>query len=321
MNSSFNIYEYDHYIVLFSGGKDSTACFLCLLHQRVPKRKIELWHHLVDGRGQHFIDWECTEDYCRKFAAAFGIPIFFSWKEKGFEGEMLRYNRPTKPNWFETPEGVFKSGGLGKPNTRLLFPQLSENLAVRWCSSYLKIDVGKTALINQKRFESKRILILSGERAQESFARKHHAYFEKDPSDNRSGKKNIRHVNRWRPVHQWSERQIWGIIRHYKVVPHPCYYLGYHRCSCKFCIFGSPNQIATSAFLSPVQFKKITQYEKGFSKTIHPGIDLKKYSEKGIIFNAVHKHSKIAIQAVSPIYTLPIFTDNWNLPDGAVTDF
>lgn len=317
MHSSFNIHEYDPYIIMFSGGKDSTACFLHLLDLGVPKHKIELWHHLVDGKGNHLMDWECTEDYCRKFAEAFTIPIFFSWKEEGFEGEMNRENRPTKPNWFETPDGLFYSGGMGKANTRLLFPQLSDNLSVRWCSAYLKIDVGKTALINQKRFEGKRILILSGERAQESFARRHYAYFEKDPADNRSGKKSIRHVDRCRIIHQWSEKQVWEIIRKHKVVVHPCYYLGYSRCSCKFCIFGSPDQISSSAFLSPQYFRKIVQYEKRFGKTIHRGIDLKKYAKKGVMFKSIRKLPEIAAQAVNPIYSLPIFTNHWILPSGA----
>ena len=37
--------EYDHIIVLFSGGKDSAAAYYRLLEMGVPKNKIELWHH------------------------------------------------------------------------------------------------------------------------------------------------------------------------------------------------------------------------------------------------------------------------------------
>lgn len=37
--------DYDLIIVLFSGGKDSLACYLKLLEMGVPKEKIELWHH------------------------------------------------------------------------------------------------------------------------------------------------------------------------------------------------------------------------------------------------------------------------------------
>lgn len=302
---------------MFSGGKDSTACFLRLLDLKIPKRKIELWHHLVDGRGEHLMDWECTEDYCRKFAAAFNVPIYFSWKEGGFKGEMLRENQPTKPNYFETPEGISYSGGKGKQNTRLLFPQLSEDLRVRWCSSYLKIDVGKTALINQLRFEKKRILILSGERAEESRSRSHYAFLEPDKSDNRNGTNKIRHVDRCRIIHSWKEQDVWKIIERYQVIVHPCYYLGYKRCSCKWCIFASPDQVATSAYLSPYQFRKLLHYEKLFRKTIHPGIDLKTYEEKGTVFKAAITYFDIAAQSINHTYPLPIFTKHWVLPAGA----
>ena len=70
--NNYNIHNYDKYIVTFSGGKDSMACFLHLLEHGVSIDKIELWHQEIDGRGEHFFDWEITPDYCRKFAEAFG---------------------------------------------------------------------------------------------------------------------------------------------------------------------------------------------------------------------------------------------------------
>ena len=64
--------EYDLIVVLFSGGKDSTACFLKLLELGVPKEKIELWHHDIDGGNPtRHMDWRCTGNYVRAFAKAF----------------------------------------------------------------------------------------------------------------------------------------------------------------------------------------------------------------------------------------------------------
>jgi hypothetical protein len=40
-----NPLDYDHVVVAFSGGKDSTAAFLHLLECNIPKSRIELWHH------------------------------------------------------------------------------------------------------------------------------------------------------------------------------------------------------------------------------------------------------------------------------------
>lgn len=245
--------SYDKIIIYFSGGKDSLACLLFILWLGVALSKIELWHHEIDGReGSTLMDWTITPDYCRKVAAAFGLPIFFSWKVGGFEREMLRHNSLTAPTRFEIPnEGVKQVGGTrGKPNTRLKFPQVSANLSVRWCSAYLKIDVGAAAIRNQKRFNDSRTLTISGERAEESPARAKYETFESDRADNR-GKwitqlnayehlpqmvfkpsKSKRHVDRWRPIHGWSEAEVWAIIKKYRVNPHPAYWLGWGRVSC-----------------------------------------------------------------------------------------
>ena len=143
--------SYDKYIVSFSGGKDSTATFLYLLEHGVPVERIELWHQEIDGREKTFFDWEITPDYCRRFAEAFGVAIYFQWKEGGFYRELVRKNSLTAPNCFELPYGgIDRTGGQrGKLSARSKFPQCSPDLKVRWCSSYLKIDVCSSAIINQ----------------------------------------------------------------------------------------------------------------------------------------------------------------------------
>lgn len=117
-----NLDSYDHIIVYFSGGKDSLACLLHLLELGVPKDKIELWHHDVDGREGSRMkkDWPITRDYCRAAAEALGIDLYFSWRMGGFEREMLRENARTAPTRFETPSGAIgQAGGTrGKLNTR-----------------------------------------------------------------------------------------------------------------------------------------------------------------------------------------------------------
>lgn len=239
--------SYDYIIVAFSGGKDSLACVLHLLELGVPRERIELWHHDVDGReGSTLMDWPCTRDYCRKVAEALGVRLFFSWKVGGFEREMLRDASATAPIAFETPDGVKYTGGKGKPNTRLQFPQVAADLSVRWCSAYLKIDVGAAAIRNQERFNGSRTLFVTGERAEESASRARYESFEPHRSDSRTGRK-ARHVDQWRPVHSWSERDVWDIIKRWRVNPHPAYRLGWGRVSCAACIFGSPDQWASEA--------------------------------------------------------------------------
>lgn len=306
------ITDYDKYIVAFSGGKDSLACFLYLLDNGVDKSKIELWHHLVDGQKNTLMDWECTEDYCRKIAEYFGVQIFFSWKEGGFEREMTRNNSLTAPVYFETPEGLCKTGGtLGKKSTRMKFPQVSPDLSVRWCSSYLKIDVCSAAIRNQKRFVGINTLLLSGERAEESKARAGYKTFERDRAD----LKDKRNVFRFRPIKEWSERKVWMIIKKYKITPHPCYYLGFSRCSCKFCIFGNSDQFATANLISPDKSKILQDYESSFGHTLKRNETIKDLITKGNPYQSVTDDLKKL--ATSKVYYGSIISKNWVLPSGA----
>ncbi len=308
--------QYDKTIIAFSGGKDSLACLLHVLDCGVEKSKIELWHHEIDGcEGSNLMDWRITPDYCKKVAEAFGVPIFFSWKVGGFEGEMLRENSLTQPTKFETPGGEVKQiGGVrGKQNTRRKFPQVSVNLSVRWCSAYLKIDVCSAAIRNQKRFNNSKTLVVTGERAEESAARANYKTFEADRSDNRDGR-NKRHVDHWRPVHGWNEVKVWKIIEKYKVNPHPAYLLGWGRVSCQFCIFGSDDQWASAFEVSPERCKKITAYETEFGLTIHRTKPVNQRIEMG---NAYQMKAETVALANSKEYTDDIFIQDWTLPTGA----
>lgn len=309
--------SYDYYIVAMSAGKDSLACLLYLLDNDIPKDKIELWHHCVDGKDAEngLMDWPVTEDYCRKLADAFGVPLFFSWKKDGFEGEMLRENAKTKPTFFETPEGTFQSGGTGgKLGTRRQFPQLAASLSSRWCSSYLKIDPSSKAITGQLRFAHKRTLFVTGERAQESPARSKYLAFEPHRTDRRSGRLG-RHVDHFRPVHAWKEEAVWEIIERYKVRPHPAYQLGWGRLSCMSCVFASSAQWASIKLIDPDRFERIAAYEEEFGKTIH--------RKKSIREQVVDKRPYESISAdrtaiaMSRSYKESIFMDSWCLPAGA----
>lgn len=311
---------YDKFLVMFSGGKDSTALVLLLLDLGVPKDKIELWHHDIDGHGPTFMDWECTPAYCRAFARAFGLPIYFSWKGGGFEQEMNRENSLTAPTFFECPTDVpgitvtrSAGGTQGKPGTRRKFPQVSPDLSVRWCSSYLKIDVGATAIRNQDRFNNSRTLVLSGERAEESPARAKYKVFEVDRADSRKGRAK-RHVDRWRPIHTWSSVDVWKTIERYSVRAHPAYYLGWGRVSCKFCIFGSANQFASAYAISEHQANRIIKYEQDFGKTIKRDKTLVELIASGTPYEM---ELEDITAATGYNYDQDIIMQDWQQPSGA----
>ena len=321
---NINLHSYDHIIVAFSGGKDSIASFLYLLDHGVDKDKIELWHHCVDGKeGSTMMDWACTEDYCRKFAEAFGVKMLFSWKEGGFEREMLRNGQKTAPNHFEyfNEDNIIEcgiSGGTsGKDGTRRKFPQVSPDLSVRWCSAYLKIDVCTAAINNQPRFIGKKTLVVTGERAQESAARSKYKTFEPDRADNRNGKRIIRLVDHLRPVHAFLEEDVWEMLKKYNVNPHPAYRLGWGRLSCIACIFGSNNQWASLNKINPAQAERIANYEKEFGVTIKRKLSIPEVIAKGIPYEM---DDDVKIQGLSHEYYQPIFVEEWTLPSGAFAE-
>ncbi len=303
--------DYDHYIVFFSGGKDSLAVLLNLIDQGVDKSKVELWHHDIDGReGSRLMDWPCTRDYCRKVAGALGLKIYYSWRQGGFEREMNRNESLTAPVSFETPDGLKQSGGTtGKPNTRLKFPQVSADLSVRWCSAYLKIDVCSIALSQQTRFDGKKILVLSGERAEESTARAGYAEVEEHRRNC-----NKRLVHQWRSVHAWSRYEVWEIIGRWKINPHPAYRLGFGRVSCMKCIFGSANQWASVRQIDPEGVEAIADYEGAFGKTIHRTKTVHHLCQEGTPYDM--KRADITA-ALSETFDEPVIMDTWAMPAGA----
>lgn len=317
---NFDLHSYDKYIVSFSGGKDSTALLLYLLDNSVPCDRIELWHQEIDGRSESLFDWEVTPDYCRKLGEAFGIPVFYQWRTGGFKKEMLRNNELTAPICFELPGGEIKQiGGIkGKPNTRLKFPQQSASLKVRWCSAALKIDVCSAALRNQERFRNIRTLVLSGERGEESKQRSTYAILEPDKADLRNGKEYFRHIDRYRPIRDWKESQIWDIMEKYRVRAHPCYFMGFGRCSCKFCVFGNQHQFASAACISKHQANDLIQFEKDFGYTLKRDTDLSTLIQKGEPYESITP--ELALLATSYEYNRSIIIpdgEKWMIPAGA----
>jgi 3'-phosphoadenosine 5'-phosphosulfate sulfotransferase (PAPS reductase)/FAD synthetase len=306
---------YDRICIAFSGGKDSLALLLHVLELGVPKHKIELHHHLVDGReGSTLMDWPITESYCEEIAKAFGVPLTFSWREGGIEQEMLREQTATGAVFIPDGEGHRRLGGDGPAGTRRKFPQVSADLSVRWCSGVAKIDCFSRYLNNHPKFTQGKTLVLTGERAQESSARSRYQVFEPHRCDLRNGRKVKRHIDVWRAVHSWSEQQVWEIIERWRVCAHPCYWLGWGRASCRACVFGGKDEWATIRVIAPQQFAQIVNYEREFKVTIHRKDSVEVRAEQGTPFNTDPYWVELAN---SQHFNRSVFMDPWTLPPGA----
>ena len=319
--------SYDRILVAFSGGKDSLAALLKTLRMLdehgIDRSKVELHHHDVDGDGAIFMDWEITRGYCEAVAAHLELPLLYSYKIGGFQREMNREESPTAPIRFEVlredgTKEMREVGGDGPNGTRQKFPQVSADLSVRWCSGYLKIDVMARLITNQDRFNRSRTLVITGERAQESAARSKYLTFEPHRTDRRSGRL-ARHVDHWRPIHDWSEEQVWDIIKDFGIVPHVAYQLGWARLSCITCIFGSPDQWATIKHVFPERFEQIAGPEEKFGVTIRRNGSVREIADKGTPYEAALASPGLVALANSREWTQPICVapEAWQLPAGA----
>jgi hypothetical protein len=311
--------SYDHVEVGMSGGKDSMACLLHLLDLGVPRQKITCQHHLVDGReGSELFDWPVTEGYCEAVCRALGVKLTFSWREGGLERELLRTNAPTAPVWIPVADGGHRRlGGQGPDGTRRRFPQVSASLATRWCSPAAKIDVFARYLCNEPKFLGSRTLVVTGERAQESRARARYQVFERHRCDTRASPRVPRHVDVWRAVHGWSERRVWDLLKKWRLVPHPAYFLGWSRTSCRACIFGGKNQWASVRAIAPAQFRRVAEYEREFGVTIHRSKSVVELADAGTPYRLDPKWVEIGN---SRVFDHPVFMEPWVLPQGAYGD-
>ncbi len=317
--------SYDRILVAICG-KDSLASLLHLLDLGVPRSKIELHHHSVDGgfdeNGEPestLMDWPCTHGYIQALGDALGLPVFFSWRSAGLEGEMLRENCGSRPIVFFDGTGrqITLDSSRSQPNTRLRFPQVSASLSVRWCSWSAKLAVFDRLLTNDRRFTGARTLVVTGERAEESPNRASYSTFEPHRVDNRQGKQ-PRHIDHWRPVHGWLEQQVWSIIQRYRVLAHPCYSIGpWNRASCQFCVFTRPDCWATLRLIDPLRFGRIAEYERRFGTTIHRSLTVDQLADRGTPFVADPHWVNLAL---SRTFTEQIIRDPWVLPAGAYGD-
>lgn len=148
-------------------------------------------------------------------------------------------------------------------------------------------------------------------------------------NDHSKREKTNRWVDRWRPVFKWDVTEIWDIIKEHAINPHPCYRMGWGRCSCAGCIFSKQDQFASLKIVDPKCFNQITRYEKEFGLTIKSKVKQKNYvktyipipiddyAKQGTPFKM--KFSDI-VAVNKREFDEPIFLSHWEYPPGAFAD-
>lgn len=375
--------DYDLIVILISGGKDSIACYYKMLELGVPKEKIELWHHDIDGgHPSRRMDWRCTQNYMQALADAEGVKLRVSYRVNGFFGELYRVGASEPIEWIDPDTGevnqcklssnYLKCQELKEQATeemeellkqygyRMKFPAKTGDLSRRWCSAYLKICVADTVVSNLDRLgeleqlggkrqkfpakggthqgrwcsgslktavqdsvtanitetkTDKKILIVSGERRGESAGRSH--YNEIEIHRTNAEKRSHRIVHQWRAVIDYSEKDVWEVLKRHHVNPHPCYRIGWNRCSCAMCIFSTPRLFAGFKELFPDDFAALEHDEEVLGFTLDNKKNLNDFV--GCAESCVCYDDKAAIHSIltGEFGVDDIFIENWKYPVGA----
>lgn len=196
------------------------------------------------------------------------------------------------------------------------FPAKSSTHNGRWCSGALKASVADSVVSNlSSTSENKKILIVSGERRGESAGRSHYNEIEIHRASAPSRKKRIVHA--WRPVIDWSEKDVWNIIGKHHIQCHSCYRTGWNRCSCMCCIFSTPKFFAGIRELFPDVYAKLKNDEKVLGFTLDNKCDLDAFV--GNAESCVNRKDKDAMEEIlTGVFPKnKVFVEKWSTPCGA----
>jgi len=235
---------YDRILVNSSAGKDSQAMLDYLVEladaQGVSRDRFVVVHCDL-GR----VEWEGTAALAREQAEHYGLRFEIVYREKG---DLL------------TQVEQRHEANIAKGRDIAPWP----SSAARWCTSdqktaqVLKLITSLTDEIRNKAGwireadgtyskRQARFLNCLGIRAQESSARAKKAAWEKDPKAC-NGK---RDVDRWLPIFNWTEEQVWARIKASGVRYHEAYDKGMSRLSCCFCVLASKPDLIIAAQNNP----------------------------------------------------------------------
>lgn len=196
------------------------------------------------------------------------------------------------------------------------FPAKGGTHSGRWCSGNLKAAVQDSVTANlEETKHDKKILIVSGERRGESAGRS--KYNEMEIHRTNATAKAHRVVHQWRCCIDYSEKDVWELLKRHHINPHPCYRIGWNRCSCMMCIFSTPRLFAGVKELFPDAYASLRNDEEVLGFTLDNKKNLDEFI--GDTPSCVCWNDKKAIHSIltGEFGTEDIYTENWNYPVGA----
>ncbi|MFI1012579.1 phosphoadenosine phosphosulfate reductase family protein [Streptomyces sp. NPDC020965] len=265
-----------------SGGKDSQAM---ASHVCALAAKLGLLHRVVVVHADlGDIEWEGTRKLAADQARRLGVR-FEVVRAEG--GDLLAR---TVARFFKLKARAEKEArDQGLDPAAVKIAPAWPSSAARWCTSDLKRgpirklitrlvaelgDLGRPA----------RILSCMGQRAAESAPRAKLAPVEIDRPAS-SGK---RHVTVWRPIHGWSDAEVWKEIARSGLPYHEAYDWGMSRLSCSFCVLGCEADVVLAARLRPMKAAEFVAVERSVGTDFKHGLSMREIVERAKALDAEH---------------------------------
>ncbi|MFI1201698.1 phosphoadenosine phosphosulfate reductase family protein [Streptomyces sp. NPDC020883] len=263
-----------------SGGKDSQAM---ASHVCALAAKLGLLHRVVIVHADLAdVEWGGTrklaEDQARRLGVRFEVV-----KAEG--GDLLARTVARFVKLKEKAEKEARDEGRD-PATAKIAPAWPSSSA-RWCTSDLKrgpIRKLMTRLVAELGDLGRPVRILNcmGQRAAESAPRAKLTPVEVDrPASN--GK---RHVTTWRPIHSWTDVEVWKEIARSGLPYHEAYDWGMSRLSCSFCVLGCEADVVLAARLRPKKAAEYVAVETKVGADFKHGLSMRQIVERANALDA-----------------------------------
>ncbi|MGI5337752.1 phosphoadenosine phosphosulfate reductase family protein [Streptomyces sp. CA-181903] len=265
-----------------SGGKDSQAMASLVCRLAV---KLGLLHRVVIVHADlGDIEWEGTRKLAEEQARRLGVR-FEVVKAEG--GDLLARTVARFVKLKAKAETQARERGVD-PTAMKVAPAWPSSSA-RWCTSDLKrgpVRTLMTRLVAELGDLGRPVRILNcmGQRAAESAPRARLAAVEIDrPASN--GK---RHVTTWRPIHGWTDVEVWKEIARSGLPYHEAYDWGMSRLSCSFCVLGCEADVVLAARLRPKKAAEYIAVENQVGTDFKHGLSMRNIVERAAALDAEH---------------------------------
>lgn len=265
--------SYDVIIVNSSAGKDSQAMLTHLVERAdaedVPRSRMIVVHADL-GR----VEWDGTRELAEKQAAAYGLRFETVARAEDLLDQIVTRRRTLNAEaatLIDEALALFDAGlpGLAElaetdADKKLNTPAWPSSQA-RYCTSDQKTSqvaklMTRLAADHRAAHPERPIRILNclGIRAAESPARAKKTPFGPDAAAT-NGR---RIVDRWLPIFDWSDGQVWDTISASGLPHHPAYDAGMPRLSCMFCVLAGRKELVLSARLNPAMAQEYLTVER-----------------------------------------------------------